>query len=126
MADGDNIIRLAELQGRGELPHTAEENLALVFADRHADALRFIAAWGRWMVWDGVRWKPDATRVAFSLARAVCREAATMCDRPKLAAQVASARTRAAVVTLASDDRQLAASTDQWDCNLDAFNVREV
>ena len=34
----DNIIRLARLQDAGELPPTAEDALALAYADRHAQA----------------------------------------------------------------------------------------
>ena len=36
MTTTNNIVRLAELQENGELPPTAEDAIALAFADRHA------------------------------------------------------------------------------------------
>jgi putative DNA primase/helicase len=69
------------------------------------------------MVWDAVVWREDDKRVAFSEARKICREAAALCGdkQRKLAAQLASAKTRAAVISLASDDQALAAGVSQWD-----------
>src|SRR5215510_4250610 len=102
----DNIIRLAELQDSGELSPAAEESLALAYADRHAHELRYVAAWGRWMRYDGTRWDFDDTLHAFDRARAICREVALECDRP---ATVTAAKTVAAVVQLARADRRLSA-----------------
>jgi putative DNA primase/helicase len=107
-------------------PAFSDEALALRFADLHADDLRYVAAWNRWLSWDGGGWKPDETRLAFSLARQVCRKAASECDpKKKLAAQLASAKTRAAVITLANDDRRLAVTADHWDRDLDLLNTKE-
>src|SRR5262245_33746200 len=111
--EDDNIIRLAEFQDSGELPAAAEESLALAFADRHAHELRYVAAWSRWMHYDGVRWDFDDTLNAFSRARAICREVAA--EHDKGAATIASAKTVAAVERLARADRRLAATTKQWD-----------
>jgi len=111
----DNIIRLAELQDSGELSPAAEESLALAYADRHAHELRYVAAWGRWMRYDGTRWDFDDTLHAFDRARAICREVALECGSPKAARAVASAKTVAAVERLAKADRRLAATADQWD-----------
>jgi putative DNA primase/helicase len=109
----------------GELPATAEDSLALQFAETYADELRYVALWSRWMVWDGTTWKADETRLAFSKAREICREAASECEKPKHAAQLASAKTRAAVISLASDDRRLAATAEQWDTDPDLINTKE-
>jgi putative DNA primase/helicase len=109
----DNIVRLAELQDKGELPPTAEEALALAFAARHGGHLRHIARWGRWLNYDGARWQFDDTLHAFDLAREICREVALECDKP--ASVVASAKTVAAVERLAKADRRLAATATQWD-----------
>jgi D5 N terminal like len=59
-----------------ELPPFCDEALALRFAARHADELRYVAEWGKWLRWNGKLWRPDRTIRAFDLARAVCREAA--------------------------------------------------
>jgi putative DNA primase/helicase len=102
----------------GEAPELAppesEEALAIEFAGRHAGSMRFVAQWGRWMVFDGQKWLEDTTRLAFSRAREICRTAAMM-SNSKARKALASGKTRAAVVSLASDDRQLAATVDQWD-----------
>jgi hypothetical protein len=34
-------------------PAFSDEALALRFAERHAEDLRFVAAWGKWLVWNG-------------------------------------------------------------------------
>src|SRR5262245_46790252 len=111
----DNVVRLAELQDSGELSPAAEESLALAYAERHAHELRYVAAWGRWMRYDGTRWSFDDTLHAFDRARAICREVALECDSAKAAAAVASAKTVAAVERLAKADRRLAATAVQWD-----------
>jgi phage/plasmid-associated DNA primase len=78
----ENIIKLADLQDAGELPATSEDALALAYADRHAEDSRYVAAWGRWLLFDGARWHFDTTLHAFSRARVICREVALECDKP--------------------------------------------
>jgi putative DNA primase/helicase len=109
----ENIVRLAELQENGELPPNAEDAIALTFAERHAHELRYVAAWGQWLAFDGTRWHYDDTLHAFDRARAICREVALDSDKP--ATTVASAKTVAAVERLAKADRRLAATAAQWD-----------
>jgi len=104
-------------------PAFSDEDLALRFAERHAGELRFVAAWNKWLVWDGARWRFDETLFAFNLARRVCREAAAECNNKKLANALASAKTRAAVENLARDDRRLAATIDQWDADPWSLNT---
>jgi putative DNA primase/helicase len=110
-----NIVKLAALQENGELPPTAEDAIALAFADRHAHELRYVAAWARWLFFDGARWQYDDTLHAFDRARAICREVASECEKP--ASAIASAKTVAAVTRLAMADRRLAATTEQWDAS---------
>jgi putative DNA primase/helicase len=96
-------------------PEFADDALALRFAERHVADLRFVATWGRWFKWSGTRWKPDETYHAMDHARLICREAAAECNKGKEAKGLASAKTVAAVVTLARADRKLVAVVDQWD-----------
>ncbi|WP_426614495.1 phage/plasmid primase, P4 family [Bradyrhizobium sp. McL0616] len=110
----DNIIKLATLQDAGELPASSEDVLALTYADRHAADSRYVAAWGRWLLYDGARWSFDNTLHAFDRARAICRESARECAKPTA---VVSAKTVAAVVWLARADRRLAATDEQFDEN---------
>jgi putative DNA primase/helicase len=96
-------------------PPLSEEALALAFAERHADGLRYVAKWGTWLRWDGACWRHDHTRKVFTLARALCREVANGVNSSKERKRIASAKTRAAVVALAGEDHRLVATMDQWD-----------
>ena len=98
-------------------PAFSDEAIALRFAERHAHDLRYVAAWSKWLIWDGKRWLFDDTLRAFDLARKICREAAAECIKPRAAAVLASAKTVTAVERLAKADRRLAATVEQWDAN---------
>ena len=98
-------------------PTFTDEALALRFAERHEVDLRYVAAWSRWLRYDGRRWQFDETLRAFDLARRICRQAASECKKARVACAIASAKTVAAVERLARADRRLAATTDQWDAN---------
>jgi putative DNA primase/helicase len=98
-------------------PTYSDEFLALRFADRHAEALRYVAQWCRWMKWDDTRWVKDLTLEARDLARAVCREASSKCGGLQIGMKVASARAVSAIEALAKADRRLAATVGQWDAD---------
>jgi putative DNA primase/helicase len=98
-------------------PAFTDEALALRFAERHADELRFVAPWSKWLFWDGKRWAFDDTLGAFDFARKVCRTASVECNNARTASVLASAKTVAAVERLAKADRRLAATVDQWDAD---------
>ena len=51
------------------------------------------------------------------MARELCREIAVKVNKSSERKRIASAKTRAAVVSLAGEDRRLAATTDQWDAD---------
>ena len=104
-------------------PAFTDEALALRFADKHESDLRYVAAWSRWLRYDGRRWQFDETLHAFDLARHICRQAASECNEARIACAIASAKTVAAVERLAKADRRLAATTDQWDANPWALNT---
>jgi P4 family phage/plasmid primase-like protien len=98
-------------------PGVSEDALALLFADRHAAKLRYVAAWGRWMIYDGARWRRDETLLAYDLVREICREEANKARSPRLVDAIKRAQTVAAVEKLARADRRIAASADQWDAD---------
>jgi putative DNA primase/helicase len=104
-----------ELDVEPRPPAFTDEALALRFAEQHADDLRYVAAWGRWLHWDGKVWRFDDTLAAFDHARAICRAAAAECNKAKIATVLASAKTVSAVERLAKADRRLAATVNQWD-----------
>jgi putative DNA primase/helicase len=98
-------------------PHLSDEALALAFAARHADNLRYVELWGKWLFWNGRLWEFDETCRAFDLARHLCRDVANSVNKRSTARAIASAKTRAAVISLATNDRRLAATHEQWDPN---------
>ena len=104
----EHIAELAEEQHKSAGSNSAglEDAVALEFALVHAGLFRYVAAWNRWLRWDGQRWQFENTLAAFDEGRKLCRAAGN-----------AKAKTVAAVVALARTDRQLAATVDQWDAN---------
>lgn len=102
----------------------SDDALAQRFTAQHGDNLRFTAAWGRWSYWDGLRWRRDATRMVFDLARKICRSAAAISDSPRISARVCAASTVYAVERLASADRRHAAEVEQWDADPMALNTQ--
>src|SRR6185312_13193148 len=94
-------------------PAFSDLELADRFAARHAGELRYVAAWGQWLRFDGRCWREENTLWAFDRARAICREAAAEANKGEKS--IASAKTVAAVEKLARADRRLAATIDAWD-----------
>jgi putative DNA primase/helicase len=82
-------------------PAFSEEAIALDFANRHSGDLRYVSKWNAWFVWDSSCWREDEMRKVFSIARGICRELALTVNKPSESKRVASAKTRAAVVSLA-------------------------
>jgi putative DNA primase/helicase len=93
----------------------SDESLTLRFTEAHGGTLRFVSAWGRWYEWTGTHWRADDTLRVFDLSRRLCRQASSECEKEKLAAMIASAKTVAAVERLAKADRRHAATVEQWD-----------
>ncbi len=83
--------------------------------------------WGRWLVWDGTRWKIDETLMVTSLARNLVGEAQTEVlagnGRQSLASSVASAKKVSAIENLARADRQHASEPSDWDRDLWVLNT---
>jgi putative DNA primase/helicase len=133
----DELQQLSEADGRGWVgprpgetaddgpvaPEFSDEALALRFAAVFQHRLRYVAAWNKWMVWDGHVWRPDETLNALHLARMICREAAASCNHIKVAKALVSAKTEMAALSLARADRRLAAVVDQWDADLWLLNT---
>jgi len=94
-----------------------EDALALAFTRRYHRDWRYVAAWGRWLVWDGQRWRNEDTLAATDLIRSVCRQTAVRADDRKVAAKLASSGTVGGVERLARADRRHAATTDEWDAD---------
>jgi len=104
-------------------PQFSDDALALRFAERYGNELRYVAKWSQWLRWDGRRWRFDDTLAAFDRARLICRAAAAECNEAKPAKEIASAKTVAAVERMARSDRRLAATVEQWDADLWLVNT---
>ena len=94
-----------------------EDALALAFTRRYHRDWRYVAAWGRWLVWDGHRWRTEDTLAATDLIRCVCRHAAVHADNPRIASKLATSGTVGGVERLARADRRHAATTAEWDAD---------
>jgi putative DNA primase/helicase len=129
----DLIVRLEEVRKQKQTqrpaaapavpPEFSDDALALRFAELHRDTLRHVAGWGKWLLWRRSHWQTDDTLRVFDLARAICRDASASCPTERVAAAAASAKTVAAVVSLARSDRRLAETIDAWDRNQGRLNT---
>jgi putative DNA primase/helicase len=108
-------------------PTWSDEHIALEFAERHKDELRYTAKWGRWYAFNGLRWREDATLATLDWVRRLCRQfaiaALAAMVKPKEAQAIASKVKVAAVEALSKSDRRLAASVEQWDAEPFMFNT---
>jgi putative DNA primase/helicase len=93
-----------------------EADLADAFVERHGDQVRYVAQWARWLHYDGVVWRDERTHLVRDMAKTLCRQAAGRADTKDLRS-LASARTVAAVQTLAQAHRRIAATVEQWDAD---------
>ena len=98
-------------------PEGSDDALALLFADHKHQTIRYIAVLGRWLIWDGTRWRHDETLKTRDISRTLCRDVAARCNGMKEGKALASSRTIAAVAHLAQSDRRIAATVDQWDAD---------
>jgi putative DNA primase/helicase len=107
-------------------PRFSEDALALRFTRRHAEDVRYVAKWGRWLRYDGRRWKEDSVLDVFDKCRLICREASDEClsdGNESLAKQLVAASTVAAVQRMATWDQRTAATADQWDSSIWLLNT---
>jgi hypothetical protein len=109
--DGDKLLK--DVMDGAMVPSIApysEDNLARRFTEEHGKDWLYVASWGKWMHWDGSRWKQDETEEIYHQIRMVCRNLASECHHPSVAQRVGSAKTVRAVELLARTDRSPARS----------------
>jgi hypothetical protein len=87
----------------------SEDALALRFSARHEHDLRYIATKAQWLTWDGGRWRPEPTLLAFDLARDSCRADVRDYGNGKPPPGILTSKTIAAIERLAKADRHQAA-----------------
>jgi phage/plasmid-associated DNA primase len=91
-----------------------EDGVALAFAARFRDQLKYCHHTGAWFRWISTHWQREETKSAFSWARKICREF-TKGISSKIAATLSKAATAAAVERFAQSDRAFAVTSDIWD-----------
>jgi len=94
-----------------------EDALALAFTGKFSQDWRYVAAWGRWLIWTGQRWQHEDTLKSQHLIRHICRDAALKMDNHKSAVKLASSGTVGGVERLARTDRRHAATATEWDAD---------
>jgi putative DNA primase/helicase len=103
-------------------PQFSDESIAIEFAERYKNLLRYVAKWSKWFVFNGLRWREDSTLECFDQARKLCREFAAAAE-PEVASTIASSAKVAAVERLSKSDRKVAATVEQWDAEPFMFNT---
>lgn len=101
--------RLEQLLSGGPID-LSEDGIALEFARRHAQQLRYCHSTGAWFEWTGSYWRKDETDRAFAWARDLCRELST-----QGLAKLKKISTASAVEKAARADQQLAVTAAVWD-----------
>ncbi|HET7866937.1 MAG TPA: phage/plasmid primase, P4 family, partial [Burkholderiaceae bacterium] len=94
-----------------------EDALALTFTRRYHRDWRYVAAWGKWLMWDRQRWRSEDTLAASDLIRQVCRHASLKATSARTAAKLAGSSTVNGVERLARTDRRHAGTADEWDAD---------
>jgi len=106
-----------------DVPQHGEDRLAQQVAAKHGSKIRFVEAWNKWFVWDGVIWSEAGPgRIVEEFVRDVCWRASDQFVRKNVknkavAASLVSAKTMYAVAKLAQSIHPVAASVNQWDAD---------
>jgi P4 family phage/plasmid primase-like protien len=112
----------------------SELSVASEFARQLSSDLRYVAAWGRWMVFTGSRWQQDHTLRYVEHAKRMCAAVSetaradystftTETQRNATIAKYGERRTIMSITELSRSDTALAATIDQWDADLWALNT---
>lgn len=100
----------------------ADDDLAVQFVGANSD-IRYVAAWGKWLEWDGSVWTEDRTMGVFTRVRSMLRRIAPPPGPKSFRKSLLAAKTVSAIECLARSDRRAAATTDQWDMSLTTLNT---
>ena len=103
--------------GRSFAPDQSEDAIAAEFAALHQKAWRHVPIWGAWFNWNGGVWQKDSVAGVREEVRQTCRSVAGRNDKPNEARRIASDKTIAAVLRIASSDPCLTSRTEDWDAD---------
>ena len=102
----------------------SEAGIAQAFTRQHGDDWRYVAAWGKWLLWTGERWITEPTLRVLDLIRGICLETASSVGTPSVKTRLSSARTVSGADHLARMHRRHTATVEQWDAVLWEVNTR--
>lgn len=106
-----------------DLDPTTEHGMACAFTRFYHADWRYCATWGRWLVWNGMRWNPDHALYVQHLARSVCFAASAYADTASLRRKLTCAATSFAVERFARSDPQHVVLADRWDRDVWSLNT---
>jgi putative DNA primase/helicase len=92
-----------------------EDGVAQAFAMERGGDLRFCHGPTRWHRWDGARWKPEQTKLAYQWVRELARRMARNANNPKTRETLGKAAFAGGVERFAQSDRIFAVKPDLWD-----------
>lgn len=121
IATGERITLKPPVPETTEEPEPAvwgsEDALALDFTRRYAEDWRYVALWGKWLVWTRNRWQVEQTLGAAHLIRQICRDVASRASQHRVAVKLASSGTASGAERFARTDRRHAATVEEWDAD---------
>jgi putative DNA primase/helicase len=97
-------------------PDLSDDALALELVQRGGDEYRWSPGLG-WMVDAGIVWRRDEQLTRYDLARRICRAAALGAKGDPERKRLASAKTVAAVLSLAQSDQRIVVPAAVWDAD---------
>jgi putative DNA primase/helicase len=92
-----------------------EDGVAQAFAIERGEALRFCHGPNRWHWWDGTRWKPEQTKLAFDWVRDLARRMSRSTDKAATRAIIGKRAFAGGVEVFAQADRAFAVTPELWD-----------
>jgi putative DNA primase/helicase len=111
-------------------PMYSDSDIALRYVERSNGDAVWCETWGRWLLWEGTRWRKDETLAVLDQVRSICAVSAhELLSNPNSktqasqAARLTSYRTITAVERLARTDRRVSTHPDEWDADQWALNT---
>ena len=89
-----------------------EDGVALAFAAKYNDSLRYCHTTGSWFAWSGTRWVRERTNLAFDWCRGLCRDTPASKKEIKTLGRASTAR---GVEAFCRADRAFAVTSEVWD-----------
>lgn len=118
-ATADDFLAMDDATALALVMHApTEDNVGRLFERQYIGKLRYCKAWGSWLSWDGTRWRPERTDLAFDFARTQARAA-----NPSGKTTTARAAFARGVEAYARASRCFATESEQWDRNEFALNT---